>query len=92
MANIQSSKKDIRRIKSRTERNRVVISRIRTLRKKVVSTVSANDTEALPAAASAFASALDKAAKRSIIHPNKANRIKSRLAKLAKSVATPSAE
>ncbi len=89
MANIKSSQKDIRRIKTRTERNRVVISRIRTLRKKVAASVNGGEATAIASASGEYSSALDKAAKRGIIHANKANRIKSRLAKLA---AKPAAE
>ncbi|MFA5257255.1 MAG: 30S ribosomal protein S20 [Opitutales bacterium] len=92
MANIKSSQKDIRRIKVRSERNRVVISRIRTLRKKVASTAETSEAGALATISGEFSSALDKAAKRNIIHPNKANRIKARLAKLAKTAAAPAAE
>jgi small subunit ribosomal protein S20 len=87
MANIKSSKKDIRRIKSRTARNVVVASRIKTLRKKVLATAQAADTDALAKAGAEFSSALDKAAKSNVVHKNKANRSKSRLAKLAKNVA-----
>ncbi|MBN1403825.1 MAG: 30S ribosomal protein S20 [Opitutales bacterium] len=87
MANIKSSKKDIRRIKTRTERNRVVISRIRTLRKKVLSNATAGEAGALATASGEYSSALDKAAKRGVIHHNKANRIKARVAKLAKAAA-----
>ena len=87
MANIKSSEKDIRRTKSRTARNVIVASRIKTLRKKVLATAQAADTDALAKAAGEFASALDKATKSNVVHKNKANRSKSRLAKLAKNVA-----
>jgi small subunit ribosomal protein S20 len=79
MANIKSSLKDIRRIKRRTARNVIVSSRIKTLRKKAL-TASA---DALPAAIGALSSALDKAVKSGVVHPNKVNRTKSRLAKFA---------
>jgi len=82
MANIKSSQKDIRRTVARTARNVIVQSRIKTLRKKVISSVEAAD-------------ALDKAAKRGVIHPNKANREKSRLARKARALAaaaTPAAQ
>ena len=87
MANIKSSQKDIRRIKTRTARNVVVSSRIKTLRKKVAGAAQATDAAKLAEASGEFASALDKAAKRNIIHPNKVSRAKSRMAKLAKAVA-----
>lgn len=74
MANLKSSKKDIRRIARRTLRNRAVSSRLKTLRKKLV----AEPTEEIKAA---YASAIDKAVKSGVIHPNKANREKSKIAR-----------
>lgn len=76
MANLKSSKKDIRRISRRTERNGAARSQLKTLRKSAVGEASAEDK-------SAYASALDKAVKGGVIHPNKANREKSKLAKSA---------
>ncbi|MFW6354507.1 MAG: 30S ribosomal protein S20, partial [Verrucomicrobiota bacterium] len=67
MANLKSSKKDIRRIARRTERNRAVKSRLKTLRKRLVAE-SSDDNK------SAYAAALDKAAKSGVPHPNKVNR------------------
>lgn len=73
MANLQSSKKDIRRIARRTERNTVVNSRLKTLRKRALGEASSEDK-------AAYASALDKAVKSGVIHRNKANSEKSKLA------------
>jgi small subunit ribosomal protein S20 len=87
MANIKSSEKDIRRTKRRTARNLVVISRIKTLKKKVNAAAQAGDTTQLASASGEFASALDKAAKSNVVHRNKVNRAKSRMAKLAKKTA-----
>ncbi len=80
MANIKSSKKDIRRIAKRTARNTQVKSTFRTLGKKVLKLAQSGDIAATQVAARAFVSALDKAAKRGIIHANKANRHKSAVA------------
>lgn len=91
MANIKSSEKDIRRTKRRTARNLVVVSRIKTLKKKVGAASQTGDSTKLAAASGEFASALDKAAKRNVVHPNKVNRAKSRMAKLAKAVAEKAA-
>tara|TARA_B100001248_G_scaffold220746_1_gene176672 strand:- start:119210 stop:119473 length:264 start_codon:yes stop_codon:yes gene_type:complete len=74
MANIQSSRKDIRRIAKLTEHNRQVRSRLKTLNKNVEKAAQTGDAAEAKAAAQAFVSALDKAAKRDIIHPNKARR------------------
>jgi len=76
MANLKSSKKDIRRIARRSERNTAISSRLKTLRKKAIG--EASDTDK-----SAYASALDKAVKSGVIHKNKANREKSKVTRSA---------
>ncbi|MCC5807039.1 MAG: 30S ribosomal protein S20 [Opitutales bacterium] len=73
MANLKSSKKDIRRIARRTVRNQGVVSRLKTLRRRVVA-------DASPEAKAAYASALDKAVKNGVVHPNKVSREKSKMA------------
>lgn len=84
MANLKSSKKDIRRIARRTEANRTIKSRLKTLRKRVL---GSEEAAVVGPCAVEMASALDKAAKTGVIHRNKANRLKSiaarRLARLA---------
>lgn len=84
MANKKSSKKDIRRTATRTAQNRAVRSRIKTLSK--VAAASA-DAESLKKSGAELASALDKACKKNIVHPNKVARVKSRLAKAAAKLA-----
>jgi len=74
MANLKSSQKDIRRIARRTERNRAVKSRLKTLRKKIVEEASAENK-------AAYASALDRACKSGVVHPNKVAREKSKIAR-----------
>lgn len=76
MANLKSSKKDIRRIERRTAQNRVVKSRLRTLRKKALGEAPEEDKKA-------YASALDKAVKAGVIHGNRADAEKAKLAKNA---------
>lgn len=76
MANLKSSKKDIRRINRRTERNLEVSSRLKTLRKKALGEASGEDK-------SAYASALDKAVKTGVVHKNKASREKSKISRSA---------
>ncbi len=80
MANIRSSKKDIRRTEKRTLANQAVKSRVRTLRKKVLTAIEAGDVASANASLSEFASASDKAAKTKVIHKNTSSRLKSRLA------------
>jgi small subunit ribosomal protein S20 len=74
MANTKTSKKDMRRIARRTERNVAVNSRLKTLRKKALFDASSGTEK--QAQVSEYAAALDKAAKTGLIHPNKANRQK----------------
>jgi small subunit ribosomal protein S20 len=73
MANTKSAAKRARQTERRALRNRRVLSRIRTLSKRAAKpNVPANDINAL-------ISAIDKAAKRGIIHRNAAIRRKARL-------------
>ena len=74
MANIKANKKSIRQTAARAARNKIVRTRLKTL----VKGFSAGGNAA---SASLVASAADKAAKSGVIHRNKANRIKARLAK-----------
>jgi Ribosomal protein S20. len=80
MANKKSSKKDIRKTAARTARNRTERSRIKTLSKAVA---KADDAESIKTSGAKLASALDKAVKRNVVHPNKAARAKSKIAKAA---------
>ncbi len=76
MANTKSAAKRARQTERRALRNRRVLSRIRTLSKGAVKAdAPANDINAL-------ISAIDKAAKRGIIHRNAAIRRKARLARV----------
>ena len=71
----------------RTERNRAAKSRIKTLRKKTLTAIAAGDKEAAAKASSEFSSAVDKAAKRNLIHPNKAANLKSKTSKSLAAIA-----
>ena len=74
MANIKANQKSIRQTAARAARNKIVRTRLKSLVKGFVAgAASAN--------ASVVASAADKAVKSGVIHRNKANRIKARLAK-----------
>lgn len=77
MANKKASKKSIRQTDKRTQHNRGIKTRLKTLGKKVAELVKSGDAERTQAAAMAYVSAIDKAAKRGIIHDNKAARCKS---------------
>ena len=81
MANLKSSKKDIRRIKVRTSRN----AKVKNEMKKAVKTVrKLADTGKTKEAEEKFVLAtkkIDKAAKTNVIRKNAASRYKSRLSK-----------
>ncbi|MEN9537290.1 MAG: 30S ribosomal protein S20 [Verrucomicrobiota bacterium] len=74
MANIKANKKSIRQTARRAEHNKIVRTRLKGLVKSLTG-------DNVAASASQVASAADKAAKTGVIHRNKANRIKARLAK-----------
>lgn len=76
MPNIKAAEKWVRQSAKRTTRNLDVKTRLKTLYKKAV---SAQDAEVIQSVEAQF----DKAAQKGIIHPNKAARKKSRLAKAA---------
>jgi small subunit ribosomal protein S20 len=77
MANIRSSAKRARQSTRRTLRNRSTITRLRSMQRKTRG-ASQSDRQQIYA----LISAIDKAAKRGIIHRNTANRRKSRLNKM----------
>jgi small subunit ribosomal protein S20 len=87
MANLKSSKKDIRRTAKRTERNRAAKTFLKSLTRKVEAARASGDAQMGKSAAVACVSAMDKAVKRGIIHQNKANRYKSSVASLVFNVA-----
>lgn len=81
MANTKSAKKNIRKTLKNTEHNRGIISRIRTLNKKVAAASASGDAAKTKEAASEYISALDKASKNGLVHPNKVARHKSACSK-----------
>lgn len=80
MANLQSSKKDIRKTAKRNLRNRMIRSELKTLARRLTE-ASRDGTSDLKSIAMAYSSALDKAAKRGVIHGNRCSRQKSGLAR-----------
>ncbi len=83
MANIQSQRKRNRQNEKRRIKNSRVKSSIRTTYKKVVSDLedSSSDTGQLQEAYRKFVRTIDAAARKGIVHRNKASRKKSRLAR-----------
>lgn len=81
MANTKSAIKRNRQTVTRTERNRAEKSRMKSTRKKALAAIEAGNKDEAIKAASEFSSVVDKAAKRNLIHPNKAANLKSKTAK-----------
>jgi len=84
MANTKASLKDIRQIEKRTEHNKHIRSRLKTLARNVKQARDSDDAEKAKSAARAYIAASDKAAKSSIIHQNKADRHKASVADLVR--------
>lgn len=81
MAHTRTAKKRLRQnVKKRTA-NRAQVSRLKTELKKTKARIQEGKPEEAKAQLSIASQALDKAAKKNLIHPNKASRVKSRLAK-----------
>ena len=81
MPNIRAAKKRMRQSEKARARNRAQRTRMRRTIKKVRQAESAQEAAAAYRDAT---SALDRAARKHLIHPNAAARLKSRLAKVVK--------
>jgi small subunit ribosomal protein S20 len=82
MANLKSSKKDLRRTLRRTENRKPFERNAKMLPKKVRKLVSTGNLKEAAEMLPQTFKALDKAAKKNIIHANTSARTKSRLSKL----------
>lgn len=95
MANIKSSKKDIRRTKRRRIANSQNRSRLRTLDKKIRLLLEEGSSAEAASEFKIYSSYLDRAGKRNLIHQKQADRRKGRIAVLLGSPAAapaPAAE
>jgi small subunit ribosomal protein S20 len=81
LANTKSAQKATRVHAKKTERNRPVRSSVRTAITKAKNLLEEKDMDAAKVAVGEAAAALDRAAKKGVIHPNNAARRKSRMAK-----------
>ncbi|MDJ0522145.1 MAG: 30S ribosomal protein S20 [Planctomycetota bacterium] len=86
MPNTASAKKRVRQTQTRTLRNKVRKSAMRTWIRKVKEAVAAGDQGAAQAALHQAYKQIDKAAKQSIMHANKAANQKRKLAHLVNSI------
>lgn len=80
MANIKSSIKDIKRSRTRRDRNMAVRSKMRTYIKKFREAAAADDQAKKQEAYVAAQSAIDKAVSKGVLKRNTGSRYKSRLA------------
>ena len=87
MPNVKSAEKRMRTNRIREARNKAARSRLRTAIKKARQA----ESEGADAAFLQANSLLDRAARKRLIHPNKAARLKSQLARLQASGAAPTA-
>ena len=85
MANIKSAKKRIKVIETKTLRNKMIKSKVKTLSKKVLAAVAAGDKELALANFKEAASYLDKSGAKGVYHKNTVAR---KVANLQKAVNT----
>jgi small subunit ribosomal protein S20 len=85
MANNPSALKRVRQIEKRTADNRVLKTKVKNLRKGIDTAVEGGDDKAISEALSKYSSAVDRAAKKSIFHKNKAANLKSKASAAIKS-------
>lgn len=81
MANIKSAEKRILVAERNRQRNKMALSSLRTSIKKYRAAVEAGDRDAVAALLGEAHSAIDRSAKKGVIHDRAANRYKSRLAR-----------
>jgi len=86
MANLSSSKKMVRKIATRTARNKSHVTNMRTLIKKVEEAVASGDAEEAKIALKNAQPKIMKVAQKGILHKNNAARKVSRLAKKVKNI------
>lgn len=91
MANIKSVEKRARQSERRYARNIGVLSSLKTAQKRARKAIASGDATSAQSEIENLSSALDKAAKRGIIHPNAANRGKSRIQRAKAKAAAPAA-
>jgi len=87
MANIKSAKKRVLVIKTKTERNKAIKSRVKTYVKKVDAAIASGDKAAAQEALRVATVELSKAATKGVTHKNTASRKIGRLAKAVNAMA-----
>lgn len=79
MANIKSAKKRIKVIETKTLRNKMIKSALKTAIKKFETSVASNNAEEAKVTYTSAIKALDMAASKGVVHKNLASRKKSKL-------------
>lgn len=87
MANIKSAKKRIKVIETKTLRNKMIKTKVKTYIKKLESAIAAGDKALAQERLVAATTEIDKAASKGIFHKNTAARKISRLAKAVNKMA-----
>ncbi len=87
MANIKSAKKRVKVIRTKTLRNKMIKSGVKTEVKKVYAAIAAGDAQATKKALVNATSAIDKAKSKGVLHKNTASRKISRLTKAVNKIA-----
>ena len=80
MANNSSALKRVRQNATRSANNRIFKTKVKNLRKGIDEATAGGDEKAISEAFSRYSSAVDRAAKKSIFHRNKAANLKSKAA------------
>ena len=86
MANIKSSKKDIKRNERNRLRNQAVKSRMKTYMKHALEALDAKDADKVKSTLQDALCEIDRAASKGVLHPNSAARKKSTLQRRAASL------
>jgi small subunit ribosomal protein S20 len=81
MANTKSAIKNARKARKRMLRNKAVLTRLKTLARKLQGAVKSGDAAVTKSAAIAYVSAVDRAARHGVVHTNAAAHVKSHTAK-----------
>ena len=87
MANNSSALKRVRQVEKRTASNRVLKTKVKNLRKSIDEAAAGGDDKVISEALSNYSSAVDRAAKKSIFHRNKAANLKSKASAAVKAAA-----
>ena len=87
MANIKSAKKRVLVAQTKTERNKAIRSKVKTMIKKVDAAIAADDKAAAQASLLVAISEIDKAASKGVYHKNTASRKVARLTKAVNAIA-----